>query len=298
MHYDLDVPAQVDTIDTERLQADAAGVTTDEANRLRSKLRKLMNKPWKLWFPKVAISYATSHRFGTDAPGTGPGMMRAAAIIHQLHNAGIACASGLCVPPGANWKEFLLKIESPRAQCELLIVLLSRAFYRSRPCLEEVHRAVKKGMTVLPLRCEEGLPDKDEQWKNVFDDSEGDEQVVDMITQVKNALGKINSLPPPENGCFFDNDEHLVDLVAEAKLTFCTTAVVPWTPASSERPRTSLLGRSGRLASIQVEGEGGVALHSLAPGGEKPLTKRGDGMDEPAEGGAFHRARSMKSRKV
>ena len=149
-------------------------------------------------------------------------------------------------------------------------------------------------MKVLPLRCEEGLPDKDEQWSNVVDDSEGDEQVVDIITQVRKELGKLNSLPPPGNGCFFDSDEHLVDLATEVgKLTFCTTAVVRWT-ARSERPRASLLGRSGRLDSIKSEG--GVALHSLATGGEKPLTSRGDDLDEPAEGGAFHR--SMKSRKV
>ena len=80
-------------------------------------------------------------------------MMQAAAITHALHRAGIACASGLCVPPGANWKDFLPKIDGRFSRCEVLIVLLSPAFYRSHPCLLEVHAAVQaKKMVILPLR--------------------------------------------------------------------------------------------------------------------------------------------------
>ena len=58
-----------------------------------------------------AIPALFSHigtRSGTDARGAGPGMLQAATISHALYKEGIACASGLCVPAGNNWKVSIL----------------------------------------------------------------------------------------------------------------------------------------------------------------------------------------------
>ena len=137
-------------------------------------------------------------------------MLQAAVITHALYNAGIACASGLCVPVGNNWKDFLPKISSRFSRCEVLIVLLSPAFYRSQPCLLELHKSTQaKSMVILPLRCTEPLPSKDEQWLDI------DQNDLLVLDQVQDKLGTINALPP--RGCFFDSPSYLDDLVGRVR---------------------------------------------------------------------------------
>ena len=196
----------IQQIDPSLLAANSPGVTTKQSNDIQRDLCKLMNQPWMEWFPKVCVSYATGTRVGTDARGAGPGMRQAAVITHALYEAGIACASGLCVPAGNDWKAFLPKIDSRYSQCEVLIVLLSPQFYRSYPCLLEVHKATKaKRMEIIPLRCAEPLPGKTEQWPDIG------ERDITALDQVQDKLGALNSLPP--RGCFFDDPIYLSDLV-------------------------------------------------------------------------------------
>ena len=169
-----------------------------------------MDRPWPTWYPKVCISYATGTRKGTDARGAGPGMLQAATISHALYNAGIACASGLCVSAGNDWKDFLPKIDSRFARCEVLIVLLSPAFYLSHPCLLEVHKATKaKQMQIIPLRVAEPLPNKGSQWPHI---GKADATLLD---QVQEKLGALNALPP--RGCFFDSPTYLDDLIGQVR---------------------------------------------------------------------------------
>jgi hypothetical protein len=52
----------------------------------------------------------------------------------------------------------------------VLVVLLSPAFYRSRPCLIEMSKAVRAKKKIVPLRCEEPLPTKDAQWLDVAEE--------------------------------------------------------------------------------------------------------------------------------
>ena len=219
------------------LAADAPGITTDQSNDVQRVVQSLMDRPWKTWFPQVCISYSTGTRQGTDAQGTGPGMLRAAAITHALYNAGIACASGLCIPAGCEWTEFLPKIHSPSithalynagiactsglcvpceewkdfllkiesekrfSRCKVLIVLLSPAFYNSPPCLLEAYTATKvKGLHIIPLRCadKDSLPDKEKQWPYIGRFHEHR----DRLEQVQRRFAPLNALPP--RGCFFD----------------------------------------------------------------------------------------------
>ena len=186
--------------------ADVPAVTTQMSNEVQRGLQALMGQPWPDWFPRVCVSYATGTRPDLDAHGTGPGMMHAAAITRALYQAGVACASGLCVPAGQNWKEFLPKINSRFAKCEVLIVLLSPAFYLSRPCLLEIDKAMAaKKMKLVPLRCAEPLPNKKAQWPDISAED------ALMLEQVQAKLTVINSLPP--RGLFFEDPANLEDLI-------------------------------------------------------------------------------------
>jgi hypothetical protein len=184
-------------------------------------VQALMSEAWATWFPRVCISYATGSRPGIDARGAGPGMMQCAQITRALHGAGIECASGLCVPVGANWKDFLTKINGRFANCEVLICLLSPGFYRSTPCLSEVYAAAKslqdkegKMQLMIPLRCGDELLGRNEQWPDT-----GPEDAL-MLGQVQDNLSALNVYPP--RGAFFDSDpetteQHLAHLVEEVQ---------------------------------------------------------------------------------
>eukprot|EP00964_Phaeocystis_antarctica_P136136 scaffold100556_cov63-Phaeocystis_antarctica.AAC.1 len=172
-----------------------------QSNDVQRVIQSLMDRPWPTWYPKVCISYAIGTRNGTDAQGAGPGMLQAAAITHALYNAGIACASGLCVPASNDRKDFLPKIDSRPSRCKVLIVLLSPAFYHSHPCLLEVHKATKaRRMDIIPLRCAEPLPREDDQWPDMV---AADSASLTVLDQVQDKLGALNALPP--RGCFFDS---------------------------------------------------------------------------------------------
>jgi len=139
---------------------DAPGITTEQSNDVQRAVQSLYmgEQQWEEWFPQVCISYATGTRPGKDVWGAGPGMLQAATITHALHKAGIACASGLCVPSGNDWKDFLPKIDSRFSRCEVLILLLSPAFYNSQPCLLEIHKAAKSVLYSMGGNAQYRLP--------------------------------------------------------------------------------------------------------------------------------------------
>ena len=201
-----------DTMATELLALlrDESAVGKERANDIQRTLQGLMADEWTDFWPEVCISYATGSREGIDSPGAGPGLLAAAIIVHKLHDVGIACASGLHVPAGANWKEFLPKIGGRFAKCKVLIVLLTRPFYKSKPCLTEVFKAAEaKNVTLIPLRCDEPLPGKEDQWPEI-----GPEDAL-RLEQVQSTLGNQNTMPP--RGLFFDSPETLAELVQRIK---------------------------------------------------------------------------------
>ena len=235
------------------LTSDPPGVTTEQSNAVQRELISLMDRPWNEWYPKVCISYATGTRKDIDVPGAGPGMMQAAAITQALYNAGIACASGLCVPAGNDWKEFLPKIESRHSRCEVLIVLLSPAFYRSKPCLLEVHKATKaKRMVIIPLRCAEYPTKAKEQWPDI---DEKNSTLVLNLDQVQDKLGPLNALPP--RGCFFDSPSYLADLVDQIRrvtgaLNVNSEAAAQFAHADAATQHTENVLATLRAASLEL----------------------------------------------
>ena len=120
---------------------------------------------WVDFFPPICISYSTGGR-PKDAKGTGPGALRAAALVHYLNSKGLKCATGLQVSAGHDWRDFIPKIAGDHAQCVVLICLLDAAFFQSEPCLNEVFAALgeRDKVLIIPIRCEDRMPKKDTQW--------------------------------------------------------------------------------------------------------------------------------------
>jgi hypothetical protein len=66
--------------------------------------------PFEDVYPKVVISYASGRR-PQDCEGAGPGMFYAADLLEFLHERRVPAFSGLHVPPGKDWKVFMLRLE-------------------------------------------------------------------------------------------------------------------------------------------------------------------------------------------
>jgi hypothetical protein len=59
------------------------------------------------------------------------------------------------VPFGTDWETFFSRIDGDQSQAKVLVVLLTKAFFRSIPCLKEVDAAIKKGgIYIIPTRVE------------------------------------------------------------------------------------------------------------------------------------------------
>ena len=207
--------------DTSRL----APVSVDEKNALQKAVLALMPAGDVLRYcPELMLSYATGPRDG-DAEGAGPGLVVAAKLIKRFKDAGMPSFSGLHVPDGHDWKMYFEKLDSQKfpeqAKCRVLLVLVTRAFYLSLPCLEEVATALAcpKVTLIIPLRIED-LPFDVPQWPGL-DDAEwmakkSDEQRRELLERralVKREFGKLNSLPPP-GSTLLHSPIYINDLVA------------------------------------------------------------------------------------
>ena len=154
------------------------------------------------FYPQVILSYASGTRPG-DVKGSGPGMMYVTGLLKMLNKEGIDAYCGLHAEVGENWKKFMLRIKGRRARGKVLVLILTKAFFQSKYCLQEVHAAVKKKMSLLPIRFEEEIPGADDQWKDHI--KTDDDEL--MLMDVQNKLGSINSIPHPgtfltQSGCW------------------------------------------------------------------------------------------------
>jgi hypothetical protein len=166
-------------------------ITEEMAQKRKSYVRSLLPRgtAFDRYYPEVVISYATGRR-EQDCQGAGPGMYYAVGFISFLDQCGVQCFSGLHVPPGTDWKVFMLRLKGRHAKAKVLIVLKTKSFYESAPCLKELSCAIDQKIPVIPIVLEENLPDKQDQWKKLTDQ---DSEV--MIAKVQEHLGKINDIP-------------------------------------------------------------------------------------------------------
>jgi hypothetical protein len=92
-------------------------------------------------------------------------------------------------------------MQGSKAKSKVLIVLMTKALFASRPCLKEIAAAIDKGLTIIPLRLEEDLPRGEDQWP-MKDDEDDDEFELERIKVVEK-INKLNCLPA--RGTFFED---------------------------------------------------------------------------------------------
>eukprot|EP00900_Chrysochromulina_parva_P004800 jgi/Chrpa1/14320/Chrysochromulina_OHIO_Genome00005617-RA len=186
------------------------------------------------YFPPIVLSYASGRR-PDDCEGSGPGVVYAMGLMEFFHERGLQCFSGLQVPPGVDWETFMLRLNGENGKREkpkVLIVLLTAALYQSKPCLKEIDAAIREEVPILPVRFEDKLPGKAEQWTNL---KNSDWEMMKLRVQAK--LNSLNNIPNP--GTVLSEPSALIDIMAELpvpdgqvqKHGFALRALLPETDA-------------------------------------------------------------------
>jgi hypothetical protein len=145
----------------------------------------------------------------------------------------IPCFSDLKTQSGKNWHEYFLRLEHKNAR--VLVVLLSKAFFQLIPCLKKMHKAVEKGLVIIPVRVEEPgkrdgdiARDMESMWPDTMIEkyARKEWQIEVLYTEnlntirlkkyaVKEALGNLNTFPP--RGSLFGCDTGLKDLFSRVE---------------------------------------------------------------------------------
>ena len=162
------------------------------------------------YYPPFVVTYASGRRPG-DCEGSGPGVVYAKGMIDFLHERGLQCFSGLQVPPGVDWETFMLRLTGENGKREkprVLIVILTAALYKSKPCLKEIDMAIKHEVELLPVRFEDKLPCKEDQWTNL----KGQDWEMRKL-RVQEKLNALNNIPNP--GTVLNRANALKDIMAE-----------------------------------------------------------------------------------
>jgi len=127
-------------------------ITEQMTNHVKSIVRSRLlmgGVPFEEVYPQVVLSYASGRR-PQDCEGAGPGMFYAADLLEFLHERRVPAFSGLHVPPGKDWRCYMLRLEGRRAQAKVLVVLLTEALYQSKPCLQEINAAIENQIPLIP----------------------------------------------------------------------------------------------------------------------------------------------------
>jgi hypothetical protein len=199
---------------------------------------------YKDYFPSIVLSYASGRRTNRkdaadDCEGSGPGVIYAKGLMEFLHERGLQCFSGLQVPPGVDWETFMLRLNGENGKREkpkVLIIILTAGLFQSKPCLKEISTAIENKIALLPVRFEDKLPAKEEQWTNLEDQ---EWEMMKFRAQAK--LNKLNNIPNP--GTVLNRATALEDIVAELeKLLPAPASPATSTPTPQPPPPTKPSG--------------------------------------------------------
>jgi hypothetical protein len=223
-------------------------ITIKMLEEYKRRVKSLVPKGIKYedYFPPIVLSYASGRR-PDDCEGSGPGVVYVMGLAEFLHDRGLRCFSGLQVPPGVDWETFMLRLtgeNGKREKPKVLIVLLTAALYQSQPCLKEIDTAIREEIPILPVRFEDKLPDKAEQWTNL----KGSEWEMRKF-RVQEKLNSLNNIPNPST--VLDRPSALDDIMAELDARGLPALAEP-------------------VPDGQVE-ENGFALRPLLPETDAPL---------------------------
>ena len=187
-----------------------------EGCKRRARMQLPKGVLYRDFYPSIVLSYASGRRTNRkdaadDCEGSGPGVMYAMGLSEFFHERGLQCFSGLQVPPGVDWETFMLRLtgeNGKREKPKVLIIILTAGLFHSRPCLKEIDTAIKNKIALLPVRFEDNLPAKEEQWTNLED------QDWEMRKyRVQEKLNSLNNIPNP--GTVLNRATALEGIVAE-----------------------------------------------------------------------------------
>ncbi len=166
-------------------------ITMAYAQDLKAKIRALVKGDIKNFYPEVILSYASGRRPG-DAEGTGPGFVQAFQFVTLLRENGYDCFTGLHVPAGGNWETFFLRLDGDKANAKVFIALLDHAYFRSIPCMRELHRAIKAKVQLVLVRMEGDAPPEKQQWKGEMEEDDELER-----SKARKCIASKNAIPHP-----------------------------------------------------------------------------------------------------
>ena len=134
----------------------------------------------------------------------------------------------------------------------VLIVLQTKALYKSVPCLLEIHTALENGILIIPVRMEDDLPGPKDQWVK----SQDSEDVADnmMAARVIGEFGKKNSLPA--RGTLLDQlDTELAKVVARVREAVGTAAIPGPVPVEhlAVQPQQATISPAAKLAAMEAQ---------------------------------------------
>eukprot|EP00930_Biecheleria_cincta_P006864 TRINITY_DN10794_c0_g1_i1.p1 TRINITY_DN10794_c0_g1~~TRINITY_DN10794_c0_g1_i1.p1 ORF type:complete len:634 (-),score=89.82 TRINITY_DN10794_c0_g1_i1:1071-2972(-) len=238
-------------------------ITQEEANRLQSEIqeeakRHRDGRGLESYFPPVVISYATGCRHGKDGTGAGPGLVWTVALQRALFRQGIHSFSGLLIEGGMDWEIFKLRIQHKKQpRCKVLVVVLSKAYFQSKACLDEIYLAACAGVPVLPLRFEnaEDLPSPEQWWP--FTDGKA-EQMLKVDKVIESNILTSNCMP--SRGMFIndssivENFDDLVKSLREKILEIGTCTVICDVKLNSSSTSTNSVDSSVSSGSLSIQG--------------------------------------------
>jgi hypothetical protein len=168
------------------------------AQKLKSRVREMVKGDIQEFYPQVVVSYASGQRPKVDEQGTGPGFVQAFQFITLLQQNGHLCFSGLHVPADGNWKIFFLRLDGEKAKAKVFIALLNQAYFKSLPCMNELHRAINAKLKIVLVRTEENTPPpKEDQWKEDIWKGKMTADAELERMDVRDFVGKKNVMPHP-----------------------------------------------------------------------------------------------------
>jgi len=219
-----------------------------EGCKRRARMQLPKGVLYRDFYPSIVVTYASGRRTNRkdaadDCEGSGPGVMYAMGLMEFFHERGLQCFSGLQVPPGVDWETFMLRLtgeNGKREKPKVLIIILTAGLFHSRPCLKEIDTAIKNKIALLPVRFEDNLPAKEEQWTNL-DDPDWEMRKY----RVQEKLNSLNNIPNP--GTVLNRATALEDIVAELEKHLPAPAsLATSTPTPQPPPPTKPAGGPSR----------------------------------------------------